>query len=116
MHKYVPQIWIIRCDDAKNLNELFSCPASSFIFKETEFIAVTAYQVRVQHFSEEKRLYEIKSNSEINILFLVRVVNFLSNYDIFNFMIYVIQFLFFHLLANCPYVIFLIAPRDIIKN
>ncbi|RLU27539.1 hypothetical protein DMN91_001343 [Ooceraea biroi] len=44
MHKYVPQIWIIRCDNAKNLNELFSHPSSSFIFRETEFIAVTAYQ------------------------------------------------------------------------
>lgn len=44
MHKYVPKIWIIRCSNAASLNELFSNPAASFIFKETEFIAVTAYQ------------------------------------------------------------------------
>lgn len=45
MHKYIPKIWIIRCDNAKNLSELFTYPASSFVFRETEFIAVTAYQV-----------------------------------------------------------------------
>lgn len=45
MHKYVPKIWIIHCSSAKNYSELFSYPATSFVFKETEFIAVTAYQV-----------------------------------------------------------------------
>ncbi|KAL6447811.1 hypothetical protein ACFW04_000143 [Cataglyphis niger] len=44
MHKYLPTIWIIRCARATNLIDLFSHPASSFAFKETEFIAVTAYQ------------------------------------------------------------------------
>ncbi|KYN07472.1 T-box protein 2, partial [Cyphomyrmex costatus] len=44
MHKYVPKIWIIRCANATSYSELFSHPAASFIFKETEFIAVTAYQ------------------------------------------------------------------------
>ncbi|XP_043259411.1 T-box-containing protein TBX6L-like [Colletes gigas] len=44
MHKYNPRIWIIRCDDATRLNDLYSHPASSFRFSETEFIAVTAYQ------------------------------------------------------------------------
>ncbi|KAK9299808.1 hypothetical protein QLX08_007304 [Tetragonisca angustula] len=44
MHKYVPRIWIIRCDEAIRLSDLFSYPASSFKFNETEFIAVTAYQ------------------------------------------------------------------------
>lgn len=48
MHKYVPKIWIIRCADAKNFNELFSYPAASFIFNVTEFIAVTAYQVCIK--------------------------------------------------------------------
>lgn len=46
MHKYVPRIWIVRCDDATRLRDLYSHPASSFKFNETEFIAVTAYQVR----------------------------------------------------------------------
>ncbi|XP_017892767.2 T-box transcription factor TBX3-like [Ceratina calcarata] len=44
MHKYVPRIWIIRCDEATRLTDLYSHPASSFKFRETEFIAVTAYQ------------------------------------------------------------------------
>ncbi|KZC07601.1 T-box transcription factor TBX2, partial [Dufourea novaeangliae] len=44
MHKYIPRIWIIRCDDVTRLSDLYSHPASSFKFKETEFIAVTAYQ------------------------------------------------------------------------
>ncbi|XP_076236442.1 T-box transcription factor TBX6 [Calliopsis andreniformis] len=44
MHKYVPRIWIIRCDDVTRLSDLYSHPASSFKFNETEFIAVTAYQ------------------------------------------------------------------------
>ncbi|OAD58738.1 T-box transcription factor TBX6, partial [Eufriesea mexicana] len=44
MHKYIPRIWIIRCDDATRLSDLYSHPSSSFKFPETEFIAVTAYQ------------------------------------------------------------------------
>ncbi|TGZ48751.1 T-box protein 2, partial [Temnothorax longispinosus] len=44
MHKYVPRIWIVRCFDAKNYNELFTHPTALFAFKETEFIAVTAYE------------------------------------------------------------------------
>ncbi|KAG7208864.1 hypothetical protein KM043_015048 [Ampulex compressa] len=44
MHKYVPRVWIIRCDDATRISDLYSYPASSFTFNETEFIAVTAYQ------------------------------------------------------------------------
>ncbi|XP_012272430.1 T-box transcription factor TBX6-like [Orussus abietinus] len=44
MHKYIPKIWIIRCDDLNSMNNLSSQPAASFYFNETEFIAVTAYQ------------------------------------------------------------------------
>ncbi|KYN12564.1 PREDICTED: T-box transcription factor TBX3-like [Trachymyrmex cornetzi] len=44
MHKYIPKLWIIRCTNATSYNELFSYPSASFIFNETEFIAVTAYQ------------------------------------------------------------------------
>ncbi|XP_011647092.2 T-box protein 2-like [Pogonomyrmex barbatus] len=43
MHKYVPKIWIVRCEQT-NLNTLLSSPSATFVFKETEFIAVTAYQ------------------------------------------------------------------------
>lgn len=48
MHKYVPRIWIIHCDDVTRLSDLYSHPASSFKFIETEFIAVTAYQVNAR--------------------------------------------------------------------
>jgi len=44
MHKYVPKIWIIRCNNASNICNLFYNPAKSFVFEETAFIAVTAYQ------------------------------------------------------------------------
>ncbi|XP_031834908.1 T-box protein 2 [Nomia melanderi] len=44
MHKYIPRIWIIRCDNVTRLSDLYAHPASSFKFSETEFIAVTAYQ------------------------------------------------------------------------
>ncbi|XP_046595278.1 T-box transcription factor TBX20-like [Neodiprion lecontei] len=44
MHKYIPTVWIVRCDDVSRLTLLFTQPASSFCFPETEFIAVTAYQ------------------------------------------------------------------------
>lgn len=41
MHKYQPRLHVVRCNDIAHL------PYSkfkTFIFKETEFIAVTAYQ------------------------------------------------------------------------
>lgn len=56
MHKYIPRIWIIRCDDVNRLSDLYSHPASSFKFPETEFIAVTAYQVKYsREYREEIR-------------------------------------------------------------
>ncbi|XP_043484326.1 T-box-containing protein TBX6L-like isoform X2 [Leptopilina heterotoma] len=44
MHKYIPKIWIIRCDDHHRDENLNSQPCKAFSFPETEFIAVTAYQ------------------------------------------------------------------------
>ncbi|XP_011505963.1 PREDICTED: T-box-containing protein TBX6L-like [Ceratosolen solmsi marchali] len=44
MHKYIPRIWIIRCDDVTSMRDLYNNPSSCFTFRETEFIAVTAYQ------------------------------------------------------------------------
>ncbi|XP_058803295.1 T-box transcription factor TBX3-like [Phymastichus coffea] len=45
MHKYNPRIWIIRCDNLANLRrDIYESPSKSYLFKETEFIAVTAYQ------------------------------------------------------------------------
>ncbi|XP_035735533.1 T-box transcription factor TBX6-like [Vespa mandarinia] len=44
MHKYQVRIWIIRCDDLTRIKDFHNYPSSAFTFKETEFIAVTAYQ------------------------------------------------------------------------
>ncbi|EFN88958.1 T-box protein 2 isoform X2 [Harpegnathos saltator] len=44
MHKYIPRIWIFQSDNLSAFNELYFRPHSSFTFRETEFIAVTAYQ------------------------------------------------------------------------
>ncbi len=41
MHKYQPRFHIARTD---SIVDLGWCPFRTFIFKETEFIAVTAYQ------------------------------------------------------------------------
>ncbi|XP_033210080.1 T-box-containing protein TBX6L-like isoform X2 [Belonocnema kinseyi] len=44
MHKYVPIVWIVRCDDHEDISNLYMQPSKAFQFEETEFIAVTAYQ------------------------------------------------------------------------
>ncbi|XP_014473288.1 PREDICTED: T-box transcription factor TBX5-A-like isoform X1 [Dinoponera quadriceps] len=44
MHKYVPRIWIFQSDRFDSFSKLCSRPQTFFTFKETEFIAVTAYQ------------------------------------------------------------------------
>ena len=41
MHKYQPRLHIVRCSDFIHLPY---CAFKTFVFKETEFIAVTAYQ------------------------------------------------------------------------
>ncbi|XP_044754962.1 T-box protein 2-like [Coccinella septempunctata] len=41
MHKYVPKIILVQTD---NLQQLHWSPSKTFYFKETEFVAVTAYQ------------------------------------------------------------------------
>ncbi|KAI6176442.1 T-box [Aphelenchoides bicaudatus] len=41
MHKYQPRVHIVRC---KDINQMKVSQFKTFIFKETEFIAVTAYQ------------------------------------------------------------------------
>lgn len=69
MHKYIPRIWIIRCDDATRISDLYSQPASSFMFRETEFIAVTAYQVS-------------KNNSKIKKEFMYKLIYLIRKYTI----------------------------------
>lgn len=46
MHKYAPRIHIIRAND---LSQFPYIPQQQFCFPETEFIAVTAYQVRINN-------------------------------------------------------------------
>ena len=41
MHKYQPRFHIARTD---SIVDLGWCPFRTYVFKETEFIAVTAYQ------------------------------------------------------------------------
>lgn len=43
MHKYQPRIHIVRTSDP---SQIPWSPQKSFAFHETEFVAVTAYQVR----------------------------------------------------------------------
>jgi T-box protein 6 len=44
MHKYMPRIHVVKTSDIMAL----SCsPTATFTFPETEFIAVTAYQVKL---------------------------------------------------------------------
>lgn len=47
MHKYQPRIHIVR---TSNVSEIPWSPQSSFTFNETEFVAVTAYQVFILQF------------------------------------------------------------------
>lgn len=44
MHKYRPRVLVVRARDAAAL--AWGAPHAAFSFPETEFIAVTAYQVR----------------------------------------------------------------------
>lgn len=43
MHKYIPFVHVVRASDKMALH---CSPTASFAFPETEFMAVTAYQVR----------------------------------------------------------------------
>lgn len=44
MHKYVPKIILVETETVQHIRW---SPSKTFFFKETEFIAVTAYQVRI---------------------------------------------------------------------
>ena len=45
MHKYVPIIWIVLCDEHEDISNMYFQPCKPFPFEEAQFIAVTAYQV-----------------------------------------------------------------------
>jgi hypothetical protein len=47
MHKYIPHIHVVKTSDYGALSR---SPTATFIFPETEFIAVTAYQVKLNKF------------------------------------------------------------------
>lgn len=48
MHKYRPRVLVVRARDAAAL--AWGAPHASFAFTETEFIAVTAYQVTCYYY------------------------------------------------------------------
>lgn len=52
MHKYQPRIHVIRTND---LSQIPWAPQQAFVFPETEFVAVTAYQVSIQNLQKKKR-------------------------------------------------------------
>ncbi|VDN49836.1 unnamed protein product [Gongylonema pulchrum] len=60
MHKYQPRLHVVRC------SELINLPYSTFrtfVFKETEFIAVTAYQNEKKARVEAHLLVNLRSNN-----------------------------------------------------
>ena len=61
MHKYQPRFHIARTD---SIVDLGWCPFRTFIFKETEFIAVTAYQ------NEKVKKMLVSSFSSLSLMFL----------------------------------------------
>ena len=63
MHKYQPRFHIARTD---SIVDLGWCPFRTYIFKETEFIAVTAYQ------NEKVRIQNLKSIDHL-LFFFVKI-------------------------------------------
>lgn len=56
MHKYRPRVLVVRARDAAAL--AWGAPHASFSFAETEFIAVTAYQVcNISYLFELYKIY-----------------------------------------------------------
>lgn len=51
MHKYQPRIHVIRTND---LSQIPWAPQQPFVFPETEFVAVTAYQVGILEYYRYK--------------------------------------------------------------
>jgi T-box len=60
MHKYQPRIHIVRTSDP---SQIPWSPQKSFAFHETEFVAVTAYQVNI---SENKISAQMNHNNNLN--------------------------------------------------
>jgi hypothetical protein len=58
MHKYQPRIHIVRTSDP---SQIPWSPQKSFAFHETEFVAVTAYQVRIAHITQNSSV-----NAQVN--------------------------------------------------
>jgi hypothetical protein len=71
MHRYQPRLHIVKTND---LIKIPWSPIKTFIFKETQFIAVTAYQ-------NEK---VIKSSSFLFFFFYINVMICLIDYPIEN--------------------------------
>lgn len=61
MHKYQPRIHIVRTSDP---SQIPWSPQKSFAFNETEFVAVTAYQVRTSSTSNSKLILARPNGSQ----------------------------------------------------
>jgi len=61
MHRYIPRIHIVQASDSYSMR---TGPLSTFIFDETAFIAVTAYQ------NDQVKIY-LKLNTLILFVFVV---------------------------------------------
>lgn len=55
MHKYQPRLHVIRTSD---LTQIPWAPQQAYVFPETEFIAVTAYQVCVYFDFNSRRVID----------------------------------------------------------
>ncbi len=68
MHKYQPRIHIVQTDDPRKLPW---CEYRTYVFKETEFIAVTAYQnekitqLKIDHNPFENRILNNFSSASV---------------------------------------------------
>ncbi len=63
MHRYIPRVHIVQASDSYTMR---TGPLSTFIFDETAFIAVTAYQ------NDQVNLIENFNNKFITILLYLR--------------------------------------------
>lgn len=65
MHKYQTRVHIVRTSDP---SQIPWSPQKSFAFHETEFVAVTAYQVRSLHTHTYKQINENHRSNELQKL------------------------------------------------
>lgn len=67
MHKYQPRIHVIKTND---FSQIPWAPQQAFVFPETEFVAVTAYQVTIAPTNINHTSYLLQNNSMLTKLLL----------------------------------------------